>query len=76
VAASKSRSGLPTSTRPKVSDVVLAAVASGLRELLASRGEDVERLVRLFSLLFAATYFVMDSISVRNFSEPLRRTDA
>jgi diacylglycerol O-acyltransferase / wax synthase len=30
----------------KVGDVVLAAVAGGLRELLASRGEDVERLVQ------------------------------
>ena len=30
----------------KVSDVVLAAVAGGLRQLLASRGEDVERLIQ------------------------------
>ncbi len=29
-----------------------------------------------FLLLFAATYFVMDGISVRSFSEPLTRTDA
>jgi voltage-gated potassium channel len=32
--------------------------------------------VPLFLLLFAATYFVMGGISVRNFSEPLTRTDA
>jgi voltage-gated potassium channel len=30
----------------------------------------------LFLLLFAATYFVMDTISAGNFSEPLTRTDA
>jgi voltage-gated potassium channel len=32
--------------------------------------------VPLFLLLFAATYFVMDTISGGNFSEPLTRTDA
>ena len=32
--------------------------------------------VPLFLLLFAATYFVMGGVSVRNFSEPLTRTDA
>ena len=32
--------------------------------------------VPLFLLLFAATYFVIGSISMRNFSEPLTRTDA
>jgi voltage-gated potassium channel len=32
--------------------------------------------VPLFLVLFAATYFVMGGISVRNFSEPLTRTDA
>ena len=30
----------------KVNDVVLAAVAGGLRQLLASRGEDVQGLAR------------------------------
>jgi diacylglycerol O-acyltransferase / wax synthase len=34
------------SHRAKVNDVVLAAVAGGLRELLASRGEDVQGLVQ------------------------------
>jgi hypothetical protein len=32
--------------------------------------------VPLFLLLFAATYFVMGSISAGSFSEPMRRTDA
>jgi voltage-gated potassium channel len=62
--------------------VLIGLVAFQVRRILVSqfpvlRGvQALATSIPLFLLLFASTYVVMATISVGNFSEPLKRTDA